>query len=190
MLTFNRQTLSRLVTSVVVSAFVFGAAPVQAASQQQVIMGWVEYAYMPDVAGRLKAKLDTGATTSSMRAEVLKEVVTKEKDAKGKSVDVSSIVFQVEDAEGKVITMQRKLVRWVKIKNKDSTHQRRPVVEMQVCVAGRAVTSEVNLAPRADFIYPILIGRNMLRAANIIVDPARTFTSRARCPVADNDDDK
>lgn len=141
---------------------------------QQVIMGWVEYVYLQDLNGRLKAKLDTGATTSSMRAEVVK-VLDEDKP------DKANVVFKIEDAEGKINTLQRKLVRWVKIKSKSGKFQRRPVVEMDFCVAGHAISSEVNLAPRADFVYPILVGRNMLRDANIIVDPNRTFTSRAHC---------
>lgn len=160
------------------------AAPAQAVirSNQQVIMGWIEYVYLQDLNGRLKAKLDTGATTSSMRAEVVKIMDEKHPEK-------TSVLFKLEDADGKVNTLQRKLVRWVKIKSKDGTHQRRPVVEMDFCIAGHLVKSEVNLAPRADFIYPILVGRNMLRDANIIVDPNRTFTSRARCPDMNEDKD-
>ena len=150
-------------------------------SNQQVIMGWVEYVYIPNMEGRLKAKLDTGATTSSMRAEVVK-VLDEDKPEK------ASVLFQITDAEGKTNTLQRKLVRWVKIKTKDGKHQRRPVVEMDFCVAGHAITSEVNLAPRATFIYPILVGRNMMKTAKIIVDPERTFTSKIRCPMLDSDD--
>ena len=145
-------------------------------------MGWIEYVYLQDLDGRLKAKLDTGATTSSMRAEVVK--VMDENDPAKRNV-----LFKLEDADGKVNTLQRKLVRWVRIKSKSGSFQRRPVVEMDFCVAGHLVKSEVNLAPRADFVYPILVGRNMLRDANIIVDPNRTFTSRARCPDLDEEKD-
>lgn len=165
----------------VVSPVAANAQPASGA-KQQVIMGWVEYIYLQDLDGRLKGKLDTGATTSSMRAEVIK--ILDEEDSKDKSV-----IFQVEDADGRTNTLQRKLIRWVKIKGKSGKPQRRPVVEMGFCVAGHKITSEVNLAPRKDFTYPILVGRNMLRDANIIVDPNRTFTSRARCPDMESEKD-
>lgn len=145
-------------------------------NNQPVIMGWVEYVYLQDLNGRLKAKLDTGATTSSMRGEVIKVIDPVKKG------EQPSLLLQIEDADGKITTLQRTLVRWVKIKGKSGKPQRRPVVEMQFCIAGRAVTSEVNIAPRADFIYPILVGRNMLRSAGIIVDSSRSFTAHARCP--------
>lgn len=144
-------------------------------SGQQAIMGWVEYVYLQDLNGRLKAKLDTGATTSSMRAEVMNVM------EKGKRAN-HSVIFQITDADGKVTTLERKLVRWVRIKSKSGTLLRRPVVEMDFCIAGRPITSEVNLAPRKDFVYPILVGRNMLRAANIIVDSNKIFSAHARCP--------
>ncbi len=154
-------------------------------NNQPVIMGWVEYVYLQDLDGRLKAKLDTGATTSSMRAEVLKVMEPAHKG------EQPSVLFQIDDADGKVTTMQRNLVRWVKIKGKSGKPQKRPVIEMHFCIAGRSVTSEVNLAPRKDFIYPILVGRNMLRSAGIIVDSSRNFTAHARCPdVTGSTDDK
>lgn len=150
---------------------------------QQVIMGWVEYVYIQDIDARLKAKLDTGATTSSMRAEVVKIIkpeVSKEDDAE----QHTSVIFQIEDEDGKMTTMQRKLVRWVRIKSRNEGETyRRPVVEMEFCVGGRRVLSEVNLAPRSDFVYPILVGRNMLRDAAILVDANKTYTYQSRCPV-------
>lgn len=145
-------------------------------NKQPVIMGWIEYVHIQDLSAKLKAKLDTGATTSSMRGEILKVLEPTRKGEK------TSIVFQVEDSKGKVTTLQRNLVRWVKIKGKSGKPQKRPVIEMHFCIAGRPVHAEVNLAPRKDFVYPILVGRNMLREANIIVDSTRSFTARAQCP--------
>lgn len=150
------------------------SAPAQAAAQQ-IIMGWVERVYIESIDSNFKAKLDTGATTSSMRAEVLK--VLGDENAK----EPRRVVFQVQDEKGEINTLERKLVRFVKIKMRNGTFQRRPVVEMDFCIAGRHVISEVNLAPRTDFIYPVLIGRNMLVDGSIIVDPSRTFTAPARC---------
>jgi hypothetical protein len=145
------------------------------AADQQTIMGWVERVYIEPIDSNFKAKLDTGATTSSMRAEVLKVLGNKE------DKEPRRVVFQVENEKGETNTLERKLVRFVRIKMRNGTLQRRPVVEMDFCIAGRHVKSEVNLAPRLDFIYPVLIGRNMLVDGSIIVDPGRTFTAPARC---------
>lgn len=165
-----------------IALFVAVTMPVYAApvtEKQQVIMGWIEHVDVPELTGALKAKLDTGATTSSIRAEVLKVIEPEEGDEDKKNK--GSVVFKLTDSDGKVTTMQRKLVRWVRIKKKEGDHQRRPVVEMAFCVAGRLIREEVNLAPREDFIYPILIGRNMLNQGRIIVDSSRSFTAKAHC---------
>lgn len=140
------------------------------------VLGWVENVYIADIDAKLKGKLDTGAKTSSVRAEVL-QIVRHKKGEKRR------VVFQVEDASGKVSTLERQLVRWVRIKSKKTgVFYRRPVVDMQFCVGGQRIHAEVNLAPRKDFIYPILVGRNMLREANIVVDAENTFTTSAMCP--------
>jgi hypothetical protein len=145
------------------------------AAEQQTIMGWVENVYVESINSQFKAKLDTGATTSSMRATVLN--VLDEKDEK-----LARVVFQVENDKGEINTLERKLARFVKIKMRNGAAQNRPVVEMDFCIAGRHVVGEVNLAPRQDFIYPVLIGRNMLESAGVIVDSSRTYTAPAHCP--------
>ena len=171
----------RFVALFCVLCVVSGSAIAQTSmSQQQSIMGWVEHVFIDDIDARLKAKLDTGATTSSMRAEVINIVRPAYKE--GEKKPKRRVIFQVEDADGKTNTLERELVRWVRIKDKKGGLQRRPVVKMTFCVAGRLVRSEVNLAPRKDFIYPILVGRNMLRDGGIIVDSSKTFTAHARCP--------
>jgi hypothetical protein len=162
----------RMLSTAIIMLFI-GAFSAQAA-EQQTIMGWVENVHVESIDSNFKAKLDTGATTSSMRATVLK--VLDEQDDK-----LARVVFQVENDKGETNTLERKLIRQVKIKMRGSPAQTRPVVEMDFCVAGRHVIGEVNLAPRQDFIYPVLIGRNMLTGAGVIVDSSRTFTAPAHC---------
>jgi hypothetical protein len=152
----------------------------QPKNEQQIIMGWVENVFVEAIDAKLKAKLDTGATTSSMRADVVK--VRRPPYKEGSKKPARRVVFQLEDSDGDISTLERRLIRWVRIKDKKGGIQRRPVVKMEFCVAGRLVHSEVNLAPRRDFLYPVLIGRNMLRDGNIIIDSSKTFTAHARCP--------
>jgi hypothetical protein len=170
--------IQRLLFSVLL---VLVSANMAHAESQQVIMGWVENVSLDVLGTELKAKLDTGAKTSSMRAEVV-NVIDAEKEGENRRV-----VFRVEGKDGKMVTLERKLVRWVRIKSrKGGEYIRRPVVEMDYCIAGKRVHSEVNLAPRSDFIYPILIGRNMMSEGNILVDPRKTFTAKPNCPAAES----
>lgn len=170
--------MTRTFWTACVAAFAISTLSPAMAADQQTIMGWVERVYIESIDSNFKAKLDTGATTSSMRADVLKILGSAKNEA-----EPQRVVFQVNNEKGETNTLERKLVRFVKIKMKDGNFQRRPVVEMDFCIAGRHVISEVNLAPRTDFIYPVLVGRNMMHDGGIIVDPSRTFTAPARCIV-------
>jgi hypothetical protein len=146
------------------------------AREQRIIVGWVEKVTVNDVGVTYKGKLDTGAQTSSIRADIIKiEKKNRKKKKKGR------VLFSIEGEEKKKKTLEREIVRWVRIKKKEGGFLRRPVVMMDLCVAGVLIKSEVNLASREDFIYPLLIGRNSLSRGNIAVDPGKTFTSGAGC---------
>jgi hypothetical protein len=164
-----------LVVMILFGAFLF--APLAHAEKKSILVaGWVENIYIKDIDAKLKAKLDTGAKTSSMRADVLKIVKAKKKGGKRR------VVFQIEDTNGKISTLERRLVRWVRIKSKKAdTYHRRPVVDMEFCIGNRLVHDEVNLSPREDFIYPLLVGRNMIRAARLAVNPSKTFVTKPLC---------
>jgi hypothetical protein len=177
-----------LFTGMICVILASSVAAFAAPADKPVVMGWVEFVTIDAIDAKLKAKLDTGATTSSMRAEVIKIIKGVQKEGSTKKAP-RRVVFQVEDRDGKVSTLERKLVRWVRIKDKNGGLQRRPVVDMAFCVGGHHVKSEVNLAPREDFIYPVLVGRNMLEAGRIYVDASRTYVSRARCDDTDEQED-
>lgn len=150
----------------------------QAASESEQpaqTVGWVENAKIPGVDSTIKAKLDTGAKTTSINAEIL-EQPDEESEAGG------MIKFRFVDDDGVERVFERPITRWVEIKSREGDNFRRPVVRMQLCVAGRWVEEEVNLADRDDFNYSILVGRNMLGKANFAVDSTQTFTAEPNCP--------
>ncbi len=144
------------------------------------ILGWVEEVKIDGVEVAFKAKLDTGAKTSSIDAEVI-DIRKEGKKIKHKRTG-EIIVFSVRDEKtGSASTFERAILRYVRIKKKGGGYLRRPVIEMTFCLAGKWIKEEVNLANRENFIYPVLVGRNMMEHARLAVDPSRTFTSRPRC---------
>ncbi|MBD2742756.1 ATP-dependent zinc protease [Coleofasciculus sp. FACHB-1120] len=148
---------------------------VDLSKQQTQTVGWVEKAKIPGVEKEIKAKLDTGATTTSINAEIL-EAPDEETESGG------MIKFRFLDGEGNKEIFERPIVRWVRIKSREGADIRRPVVRMKLCVAGRWIEEEVNLADRDDFNYPILIGRNMLKQGKLVVNSSVTFTAEPSCP--------
>ena len=137
-------------------------------------VGWVEKVSMQGVEPVLKAKLDTGANTTSINAEVLEKP--------DENVESGGIVkFYFVDKEGNKTLFERPLVRWVKIKGES----RRPVINMGFCMAGEWIEGEVNLSERDDFNYAVLVGRNLLKKGRLAVDSSQTFVTQRVCSEGD-----
>lgn len=166
-------TLARYMTLVSLSLLLSVLTDRTAAGARDLeILGWVENARLVDPAMALKAKLDTGAETSSLDAEVIKKF---RKEGK------RWVRFQLTDREsGASYIVVRERVRTIGIVQHDGSTQRRPVVEMDVCIASRLIRTEVSLIDRSEFNYPLLLGRNALQTF-ALVDPGDTFLSEPEC---------
>ncbi len=135
------------------------------------VLGWVEHVVVSGTDMKTKAKLDSGAKTSSVNAEIIK---TFKRD------DKKFVLFRITLDDDTEDTLEREIVRWVKIKTKKGGTIRRPVVIMSLCLDGTTIKGEVNLAERGHFLYPLLIGRNMLKD-RVLIDPSKTFVSKPAC---------
>lgn len=140
--------------------------------ERPTVMGWVEKITLSDSSHTIKAKLDSGAKTSSVDAEIIK---TFTRD--GKKIALYRVMLDDNVTE----TYESRLIRWVRIKDKKGGYIRRPVVRMHFCIGKKTLKGEVSLAERGHFIYPVLIGRNMLEKGNILVDTSRTFIIEPKC---------
>ena len=151
----------------------FGSTAGLAAPKNLDVLGWVEWAYLPDLNVKLKAKLDTGAETSSLDARIIK------KFRKGGKRWVRFAVDDPETGEEHVVVRER--VRTIGVVQHDGSRQTRPVVSMGVCIHGHHMETEVSLIDRSEFIYPLLLGRAAL-ASFTLVDAGSTFLGDAGCP--------
>jgi hypothetical protein len=143
----------------------------------QPIIGRVEKVYVEDGDITLVGRIDTGAGVASINAEIVKT----EKGATQNSPE--KITFQIQDSEKRTKTLTRKVVEWQSIKRKGNLgYIKRPVVEMDFCIAGKRIEARVNLAKRDQFIYPLLVGRNVLKAGDFLIDPAKKFIGKPKCP--------
>jgi hypothetical protein len=131
------------------------------------IVGWVENAMLVGPGISLKAKLDTGAETSSLDAGIIKKF---RKDGK------RWIRFRITDRE----TGKDYIVVTIGVIQHDGSTQTRPVVLMKVCIASRLLVTEVSLIDRSEFNYQLLLGRNTLKSF-ALVDPGSTFLSNPDC---------
>ncbi len=144
--------------------------------RSETIIGRVEYVVMEDVRMKLKARIDTGAGVSSIDARIV-EI----KPATGGSGE--KVIFQIKDDEGNVKSIERTIVEWAEIKGKGTRQTiRRPVVRLDFCLGGRRLEGRINLADRSMFLYPVLIGRNILKTGDFLIDPRKNFMEKPGCP--------
>lgn len=134
--------------------------------------GWIEWIDLGPEQIRLKAKLDSGALTSSLDAREIEEF---REDGK------RHVRFELHDREsGEVTTIERRVKRFVRIVRHSGDHQRRPVIEMDMCLGAQAHKVEFTLIDRSNFNYPVLLGRRAMDGYAVI-DPRETYLIDPDC---------
>ena len=135
------------------------------------VYGFVEKVFIGPKKLKFKAKLDSGAGTSSIHAV---DTVEFERDGK------KWVRFYMENPRtGEKIEFERKLKRYARVKEHKGDFQRRPVVLMDVKLGQTYIEREFTLADRNNFLYPVLLGRNFLSGIALI-DVSRTFLAKTR----------
>ena len=138
------------------------------------VLGWVETVKISAGNTLIKAKVDTGADSSSLHCECITPY-----DRNGESW----VKFTVTDVEGDMTSYEKKILRTVKVKRHFGDVQKRYVVRMGICIGSQYGETDVSLVDRSGFNYDLLIGRKYLKD-KFIVDPAKTFTASPHCKSA------
>jgi hypothetical protein len=130
------------------------------------IIGAVEPIYILPMKSAFEARIDTGATTSSLDVTELNEF---ERDGE------KWVSFKVKNRRsGEVHTFEKPILKSVKIKRIEDKEDRIKVY-MPVSFGGQKFVSEFTLANREKFEYQVLIGRNIL-SGRAIVDTSLSHT--------------
>lgn len=154
-----------LLSSLLLSVNVFAAgnsnAEVTCSSlENKIIVGQKEWLTVMNTEQRTIAKVDTGATTSSINALDIKDF---EKDDK----DMVSFKLKSKDKISKTITLPVK--RWVRIKQSSTTKlSRRPIVELDIKLGDKIYKTPFNLVDRDHMTSDILLGRSFLNPIALV----------------------
>jgi len=169
-----RLTLCVLIWAVVTTRAADGApAAPEKPAKPRPIVGRIEYVVVRDVDLRLKARIDTGAGVSSIHAKILEVKETPEGER---------VKFQITDAEGVTKTLERDVVGWSQIKVMGTDQKnRRPIVKLHICLGKKKVYVRVNLNDRSNYLYPMLVGRNLLNTGKFLVDPSNKYLKEPDC---------
>jgi hypothetical protein len=146
----------------------------EAPPRELIILGWVETVLLTEPGYTLRAKLDSGAATSSLDARIIKRF------RQGGKRWVRFAVTNPRARQEYVLVRER--VRTIGVVQHEGVNQVRPTVMVQVCVASRLLDIEVSLVDRSEFSYSLLLGRSALETFALI-DPANTFLSRPQCKI-------
>lgn len=134
-------------------------------------VGWVEYVLVLPEKVRLKARLDTGAESTSIDAS---DITRFEQDGR------PWVRFAIKDRRGHAAVLERPVVRTVKVKRSGREDEDRPVVLLALCLGGEFRDVAVTLTDRSNLLYALLIGRSTM-AGRFLVDSSRKFTAKQGC---------
>ena len=122
------------------------------------LLGWREWVTLPSYNLRLKAKIDTGAKTSSIHASNIQVY------QKGKVDMVKFRLFHLKYS----FEVETKLVDYKKIKSSFGETELRPMIHLKIQIGKDIWITDFTLAQRSNLTYPMLIGRNTLNKKHII----------------------
>lgn len=147
----------------------------QALADEPRVFGWVEKATVEPWGVEVKAKLDSGALTSSLDA---RDVERFERE------DEEWVRFRLEledETTGELLTEEMELPvhRNIRLRGAGGT-DRRPVVLMKVCLGDTVFEEQFSLRDREEMFYPLLLGRRTIGHLGLL-DVERTFLTEPNC---------
>lgn len=128
------------------------------------IIGETEAVYLPDFKEPFEARIDTGATTSSIDAQ---DIRLFERDGR------QWVTFRITARSGEESKeYELPVVRTVRIKQHDGESLRRICVMLTFRMGHLTLEREFTLTDRHKFKYPVLVGRNIINGL-AVVDPSQ-----------------
>lgn len=133
------------------------------------IIGWREWIDFPDLQiFKIKAKIDTGARSSSLHAFQLQPFQKEGREF---------IRFQVHPYQRNsrvIVKAESELLEWRQVTNSGGNSQLRPVIKTQIFLNNQTWLIELTLTNRDVMGFRLLLGREALRK-RFLVNPGRSF---------------
>lgn len=129
-------------------------------SDGKLILGEKEWVFVPGLEENFRARVDTGATTSSISAV---DVVPFERDGQ------DWVKFKIEHDGIKSKEIALPVERWVKIRQSSADKtQRRAVVIAWIQIGDLKEKTEFTLADRTHLTFPLLLGRSFFKDVAVV----------------------
>jgi hypothetical protein len=132
-------------------------------------LGWRERLALPELGiGLLKAKLDTGARSSSLHVDTLESF--QRNGATWLRFTLSTKRRHPFEVSCEAPALDRRVVT-----DTGGHRTKRWFIRTQVTLAGQSFSVDVNLTDRRHMLFPLLLGRSALMG-RFAVDPALSYT--------------
>ena len=141
----------------------------QSAQHNSPVIGWREWVGLPDLAiRRVKAKIDTGARSSSLHAFDAKTFVRD-----GKTF-VRFRVHPLQRDSKKSVGCEAEVLGFRTVRSSTGHSQKRAVIVTTIELLGRSWPIELTLANRDEMGFRMLLGREGIRG-RFLVDTGKSF---------------
>jgi hypothetical protein len=145
-----------------------------AARPERLVIGLAEYVDLPEWRVlRLRAKVDTGARSSALHVENLRELPNGRV-----RFDVRLHRYRPE----RKVTIEAAISRRARVRSSSGASEVRIFVTTRVRVGHVVLDAELGLVDRTRMIYRMLLGRTAL-GARFLVDPSRRYLLLEPSPV-------
>ena len=140
-----------------------------ASDDDKVVLGWREWVALPQ-AGLpwVKAKIDTGARSSSMHAFDLE---AHERDGQER---VRFSIHPWQRSDDDPVELDLPVLDRREVRSSNGQSEQRYAVALDVTLAGRTITTEMTLSNRDEMGFRMLIGREAL-ARGFLVDASMSY---------------
>lgn len=129
-------------------------------------VGWREWLALPELGiDAIRAKLDTGARSSSLHVE---NFDVFEQDGK------KWVRFELHRADGVLVAREAEVIDQREVTDSGGNMQIRPFIKSSMRLAGVLFDAEINLTNRQRMLFPLLVGRTAL-AGRFSIDSGQSF---------------
>ncbi|MEL7535423.1 MAG: ATP-dependent zinc protease [Pseudomonadota bacterium] len=132
-------------------------------------LGWREWVALPGLGlSAIKAKVDTGARTSTIHAFEVEDY------RDGGEHRVRFKVHPLQKDEDTVVVCDAAIIDQRRVSDSGGHREQRWIIESELNLAGHVWPIEITLTARDNMLFRMLLGRTALRG-RAVVDPARSY---------------
>ena len=129
------------------------------------LIGWREWVALPEFdVSWTKAKIDTGARTSSLHADDI--------EVAGDRVRFTITPWQGSERDS--IRVVADVLEWRTVRSSSGYAEERPTILTEITIRDRSLPIELTLTQRHQMGFRMLVGREAIRTT-FVVDPSRSY---------------